>query len=292
MNIGKLGVWSLTSFLTGAEVVAFAKKVEKWGYSALWVPEVTARDPIVSSTLILANTTKLIVATGVVSAYSRDPYAMTNSQYALAEQSNGRFLLGVGLSHGPFVEGVLGHKYESPTAKLRGYLEGMAKMKYMGAQPPEKPLTVIGAVGPKMLKVAGELADGAHPFNVTTAHTAEARKILGPGKLLCPAQMVLLETDPVKARELGRKALALSLTLPNYRNGYLRMGFSEKDLENGGSDKLVDGIVAWGDEKAIRARIQEHWDNGADHVCIQPLRREGVKLTPEDEKVLEVLAPG
>src|SRR5262245_4474797 len=121
MNIGKLGVWSLTSFLTGAELVAFAKKVEKWGYSALWVPEVTARDPIVSSTLILANTTKLIVATGVVSAYSRDPYAMTNSQYALAEQSGGRFLLGVGLSHGPFVEGVLGHKHETPTAKLTAY---------------------------------------------------------------------------------------------------------------------------------------------------------------------------
>jgi probable F420-dependent oxidoreductase len=292
MNIGKLGVWALVNFLTGAESVAFAKRVEKWGYGALWVPEVTARDPLVTAALLLANTTKLNLATGVVSIFSRDPYALVNSQYALAEQSGGRFLLGLGVSHSPFVKGVLGHNFEKPAQTMKQRLEGMANMKYMGPPPPEKPKTVIGALGPKMLEVAALYADGAHPYNITPEHTAFARKALGPGKLLCPEQMVLLEKDPATARGIARKALGMSFTLPSYRNNYLRLGFSEQDCENGGSDKLIDAVVAWGDEKVIRNRIQQHWDAGADHVCIQPLRREGVKLTAEDEKVLELLAPG
>jgi probable F420-dependent oxidoreductase len=292
MNIGKLGVWTIVNLLSAPDSAAFARRVEKWGYGALWVPEITARDPLVTCSWLLANTTKLNLATGVVSIYSRDPYVAVNSQYALAEQSGGRFLLGLGVSHGPFVEGALGHKYEKPAAKMRSYLESMPRMRYMGPPPAEKPKTVIGALGPRMLEVAAAFADGAHPYNITPDHTAKARSVLGPGKLLCPEQMVLLEKDPSTARAVGRKALALSLTLPNYRNNYLRLGFSEQDLASGGSDRLVDAIVAWGDEKAIRDRIQQHWDAGADHVCIQPLRREGVKLTADDEKVLELLAPG
>jgi probable F420-dependent oxidoreductase len=292
MNIGKLGVWTIVNLLSAPDSAAFARRVEKWGYGALWVPEITARDPLVTCSWLLANTTKLNLATGVVSIYSRDPYVAVNSQYALAEQSGGRFLLGLGVSHGPFVEGALGHKYEKPAAKMRSYLESMPRMRYMGPPPAEKPKTVIGALGPRMLEVAAAFADGAHPYNITPDHTAKARSVLGPGKLLCPEQMILLEKDPSTARAVGRKALALSLTLPNYRNNYLRLGFSEQDLDSGGSDRLVDAIVAWGDEKAIRDRIQQHWDAGADHVCIQPLRREGVKLTADDEKVLELLAPG
>lgn len=292
MNIGRLGVWAMVNVMTAADSAAFARRVEKWRYGALWVPEVTARDPFVTSSWLLANTTTLNLATGIASIYSRDSFAAINSQYALAEQSGGRFLLGLGVSHGPFVEGVLGHKFEKPAPQMKRYLETMARMKYMGPQPIEKPKTVVGALGPKMLEIAATLADGAHPYNITPNHTAEARRILGPGKLLCPEQMVLLEKDSSTARAIGRKALALSLTLPNYRSNYLRMGFGAQDMDHGGSDRLIDAIVAWGDEKAIRGRIQQHWDAGADHVCIQPLRRESVNLTPEDEKVLELLAPG
>lgn len=292
MNIGRLGVWSLVNFMSAAESAAFARRVEGWGYGALWVPEVTARDPLVTCAWLLANTTRLNLATGVVSVYSRDPYVAVNSQYALAEQSGGRFLLGLGVSHGPFVEGALGHTYEKPAVKMRRYLESMPKMRYLGPPPAEKPKTVIGALGPRMLEVAAALADGAHPYNVSPEHTARARGALGPGKLLCPEQMVLLEQDPATARAIGRKALALSFSLPNYRNSYLRMGFATQDLENGGSDRLIDTIVAWGDEDAIRGRIQQHWDAGADHVCIQPLRRDGVKLAEGDLRVLELLAPG
>jgi probable F420-dependent oxidoreductase len=292
MNIGRLGVWSLVNFMSAADSAAFARRVEGWGYGALWVPEVTARDPLVTCSWLLANTTRLNLATGVVSVYSRDPYVALNSQYALAEQSGGRFLLGLGVSHGPFVEGALGHTYEKPAAKMRHYLESMPKMRYLGPQPAEKPKTVIGALGPRMLEVAAALADGAHPYNVSPEHTARARGTLGPGKLLCPEQMVLLEQDRATARAISRKALALSFTLPNYRNSYLRMGFTTQDIENGGSDRLIDTIVAWGDEDTIRGRIQEHWDAGADHVCIQPLRRDGLQLRADDLRVLELLAPG
>ena len=210
----------------------------------------------------------------------------------MAEQSGGRFLLGLGVSHGPFVEGVLGHTFEKPAPKMKRYLEAMARMKYLGPAPIEKPKTVVGALGPRMLQVAAALADGAHPYNVTPQHTAEARKILGPGKLLCPEQMVLLEKNPSVARGIAREAIGMSFTLPNYRNNYLRIGFSAEDLENGGSDRLVDAIVAWGDEKTIRDRIRLHFEAGADHVCIQPLRRGTKILTGDDEKVLELLAPG
>jgi len=292
MNIGRLGVWAMVNVMSAPESAAFAQRVERWGYGTLWVPEVTARDPFVTCAWLLAKTTTLNLATGIASIYSHDSYATINSQYALAEQSDGRFLLGLGVSHGPFVEGVLGHKFEKPALQMKRHLESMAKMKYLAPQPAEKPKTVIGALGPKMLDVAAADADGVHSYNVTPKHTAEARRILGPGKLLCPEQMVLLEKDPAVARAVARRALALSFTLPNYRNSYLRMGFNESDFENGGSDTLIDAIVAWGDERAIRERIQQHWDAGADHVCIQPLRRSGMTLSAEDEQVLAVLAPG
>lgn len=292
MNIGRLGVWALVNFASAPDSAAFARRLEQWGYGALWVPEVTARDPLVTCAWLLANTTRLNLATGIVSIYSRDPFATVNAQFALAEQSGGRFLLGLGVSHGPFVEGVLGHQIEKPVPKMKRYLEGMAGMKYLGPPPIEKPRTVLGALGPKMLALAAALADGAHPYNVTPEHTAKAREILGPGKLLCPEQMVLLEDDPSVARACARKAIALSLTLPNYRNNYLRMGFGVQDMENGGSDRLIDAIVAWGSERNIRERIEQHFDAGADHVCIQPLRRGTLTLTVADEKVLELLAPG
>jgi probable F420-dependent oxidoreductase len=186
---------------------------------------------------------------------------------------------------------VRGHVYEKPIAKMRAYLETMAKIHYISPRPAEKPPTVIAALGPQMLTLTAELADGAHPYNVTPEHTAQARALLGPGKFLCPEQKVMLETDPAIAREAGRRNLAVYLPLPNYRNNLLRLGFTQADLEGGGSDRLIDGLVAWGDENAIRKRIQAHWDAGADHVCIQSIRRDGDAGKPPDEKIFELLSP-
>lgn len=290
-NIGRLGVWGLFSHLDAQAFAALAQRLEAWGYGAFWLPEAFGRDPLVAASWALANTRRMQVATGIANIYARDALAAVNAQYGLAEQSGGRFLLGLGVSHGPFVEAVRGHRYERPLAAMQAYLEAMARATFSGAQPAQTPKTVLAALGPRMLELAARLADGAHTYNVTPDHTARARQILGPGKLLCPEQMVVLETDPATARAIGRKVLGHSLPLPNYRASFLRMGFTDADLEGGGSDRFIDSIVAWGDEDAIRARIQQHWDAGADHVCIQSLPREGMAVQAPDQKIFELLAP-
>jgi probable F420-dependent oxidoreductase len=288
---GKLGIWGLFSHLSADAFAALARTTEDWGYGTLWLPEAFGRDLLVASSWALASTKRLRVATGIANIYARDSVAAVNAQYGLAEQSNGRFLLGLGVSHQAFVEQVRGHAYRKPLAAMRTYLQAMARAQYMGVPPAQRPKTVLAALGPQMLRLAAELADGAHTYNVNPDHTAQARAILGPQKLLCAEQKVLLETDPSTARSIGREVLSYSLPLPNYRNSFLRMGFGENDLQDGGSDELIDSIIAWGDEDAIRARIQEHWDAGADHVCIQSLPREGMALRSEDQKIFELLAP-
>ncbi|MCB2061274.1 MAG: TIGR03620 family F420-dependent LLM class oxidoreductase [Novosphingobium sp.] len=293
MNIGRLGIFLLADVHPAPDLVALTKRAEDWGYGTVWIPEAFARNPMVGAALILANTDKLNVATGIANIYARDSLATVNAQYGLAEMSNGRFLLGLGVSHRALVEGMRGQQYQDkPLALMRSYLERMRATEYQGPPPPEKPATVLGALGPKMLALSASHADGAHPYNVTPDHTKSAREILGPGKLLCPEQKVLLETDASKARAIAREALALYLTLPNYRNNFTRMGFSDEDMDNGGSDRLVDAMVAWGDEGAIRKRLQEHFDAGADHVAVNVLAQKDRTITREDEKILELLAPG
>ena len=229
------------------------------------------------------------MATGIANIYARDPMAMANGQRGLAEQSSSRFLLGVGVSHRPTVEGMRGHTYGKPVATMRAYLEAMRMAPYLAPEPPDPPLTVVAALGPRMMALSAELADGAHPYNTTPEHTAQARTILGPGKLLCPEVWVLLETDRARAHSAAREALARYLQLENYVRAWHRQGFDDGDLAGGGSDRFLDAIVAWGDEGAIRARIQQHWDAGADHVCIQPIGPPGSR--EPDERVLDLLAP-
>jgi probable F420-dependent oxidoreductase len=291
MQLGKLGVWVGMDALAAKDAAAFAKRVEGWGYAALWLPESRGRDALVMSGWLLANTEKLIVATGIANIYARDPMAMKNGQRTLAEMTQDRFLLGVGVSHRPMVEGVRGHNYGAPVKTMRAYLEAMRAAPYGAPAPHREPMTVVAALGPQMMKLSGELADGAHPYNTAPEHTHQAREILGPGKLLCPEVWVLLETDPAKARAAGRRALTRYLQLDNYVRGWHRQGFGENDLVGGGTDHFIDAMVAWGDEGAIRRRIQQHWDAGADHVCIQPIVPEGAR-GPIDERVLALLAPG
>jgi probable F420-dependent oxidoreductase len=290
MELGKLGVWTGMDAMTAATGAAYAKRVEAWGYAALWLPESRGRNALVHSSWLLAHTEKLIVATGIANIYARDPMAMANGQRGLAEQSGGRFLLGVGVSHRPMVEGMRGHNYGRPVATMRAYLQAMRDTPYPAPPPPEPPLTIVAALGPRMMALSAELADGAHPYNTTPEHTAEARRILGSGRLLCPEVWVLLETDPGKARAAAREALSRYLQLENYVNAWHRQGFGDKDLAGGGSDRFLDAIVAWGSEAAIRDRIRQHWDAGADHVCIQPISPPGSRRVGDD-RLLELLAP-
>ncbi len=289
MDLGKLGVWTSMDGMSAAEAAAFARRVEAQGYAALWLPESRGRNALVHSSWLLANTQRLVIAPGIANIYARDPMAMAAAQTGLNEQSGGRFLLGIGVSHAPAVEGMRGHSYGKPIATMRAYVEGMKQAAYAAPQPGEKPLLILAALGPHMLELSAELADGAHPYNTTPEHTQKARRILGAGKLLCPEQMVLLESDPERARRVARRTLVRYMQLDNYVRAWRQQGFGD-DLAGGGSDRFVDAIVAWGDERAIGARIRQHWDAGADHVCIQPLAPEGSR-PGADERVLKALAP-
>jgi len=289
MDLGKLGGWSFLEALPAAAAADSARRVEGYGYTALWIPEAVGREVFASAAWLLAATERLVVATGIANIYARDPITMAAGQKTLAEQSDGRFLLGIGVSHKPLVEGVRGHDASKPLATMRGYLDRMAAAPYSAVAPPGDLPIVIGALHPRMLELAAERTAGAHPYLVPPEHTAFAREKMGAGPWLCVEQKVLLETDAAKARSVARQAIAMYLGLPNYRRNLERFGFGASDLDGGGSDRLVDAVVAWGDECAIEARIQAHFDAGADHVCIQPVHPDGLPVP--DERVLEALAP-
>jgi probable F420-dependent oxidoreductase len=287
MKLGKLGAFVAFDSLPAAEAAALAKRIESWGYGALWTPEGAGREVFTSCGWLLANTRSLIVASGIANIYARDPFASAAVQKGLNEQSGGRFLLGLGVSHAYFVEGLRRLEYGKPVATMKAYLEGMAAAAYASVAPASAPKTVLAALGPKMTELAGLMTDGAHPCNVPPEHTRQAREILGAGKLLCVEQGAILETDAGRARAAARENLAIYLKLPNYLNHWKRLGFSDSDFAGGGSDRLIDAVIVWGDEKAIRQRIDEHWQAGADHVCVQPIGVNG----GVDERLLELLRP-
>ena len=290
MELGRLGVWFATDAMTAPEAAELAQQVESLGYGALWIPETVGRDPMAHSSWLLANTTDLVVATGIANIHYRDAATAAQCQLTLAEQSGGRFLLGLGVSHIPLVEGFRGHDYGKPLTAMREYLAKMGDALYVAPAPPDDPPTVIAALGPKMLALAAERCQGAHPYFVTPEHTATAREVLGPERWLCVEQKVVLETDPAAAREVCRRNAGIYLDLPNYRNNWKRLGFEDADFENGGSDRFIDATFAWGDTDVIAARVEEHFAAGASHVCIQPFDPETMGRI--DTRVLEALAPG
>jgi len=288
-DLGRLGVWTWLEAYSANDCIALAQRLEQQGYGALWVPEAFGRDPFVLLTLLARETTKLKLATGIANIYARDAMAMNAARLSLQEISGGRLVLGLGVSHAEIVTPMRHHDYGKPVATMRGYVGAMNAASYAAPRPAQTVPVILAALREKMLGLAAEIADGAHPYFVTPEHTARARAILGPDKLLAPEQKVLLVKDASEARRLARQYMALYLGLQNYRNNLLWLGFTERDFEAGGSDRLVDAIVAWGDETAIRKRIEAHWANGADHVCIQPLRPDG--QPGFDPVALAALAP-
>jgi probable F420-dependent oxidoreductase len=274
MDTGKLGVWYFFDGLSSADAADAAQRIESLGYGTLWIPETVGKSPIVTASWLLANTTKLNLATGIINIYHREPGVTMAAQKSLAEQSGGRFLLGMGVSHKPLVEGVRGLEYGPPVATMKTYLEKMAASPYTGFPPAEDPPLVIAALGPKMLELAASACAGAHPYFSSPDHTRMAREIMGPDAWLCVEQKVILETDAAKARELAKPVAKIYQRLPNYRNNWLRMGLSEDDINNL-SDKFIDTTFAWGSAQDIKARIAEHMDAGATHVCIQPVNPNG-----------------
>jgi len=288
-EIGELGVWTWLDNQPASEAAAFAQQLERWGYSALWIPEAVGRDPFALVGYLAANSETLVLATGIANIYARDPMTMRAAQLTLGEMAPGRFVLGLGVSHANIVTGLRGHEYKSPVPAMRDYLEAMKKSIFAGLQPENEPPIVIGALREKMLRLSAQQTRGVHPYFVTPDHTKLARSLIGKDSWLCPEQKVLLETDPAVARRVAREAMKVYTGLPNYQNNLRVFGFDTPDFEDGGSDRLVDAIVAWGDEQAIADRIKAHMDAGADHVCIQPLRPDGGP--GPDRRALEALAP-
>ncbi|MEE4361089.1 MAG: TIGR03620 family F420-dependent LLM class oxidoreductase [Pseudomonadales bacterium] len=276
MDTGRLGVWYFTETMAAQQAAEAAQRIEALGYGTLWIPETTGRNPMAHAAWLLANTRTLNLATGIANIYHREPGVTLSAQNTLAEQSGGRFLLGMGVSHRPLVEGVRGLEYGPPVATMRKYLEAMDQAPYSAVPPAAKPKRVIAALGPKMLETARDLCDGAHPYFTSPDHTQMAREILGPDRMLCVEQKVVLETDATRARELARGIAQIYIGLPNYRNNWLRMGLTEEDLAGAGSDRFIDATFAWGTVEAIKSRIKAHFDAGATHVCLQPVNPNGV----------------
>ena len=277
MELGRLGVWYFTDGMSATDAADTVQRIEKLGYSALWIPETVGRNPFVHASWLLANTETLILATGIANVYHREPGVTLAAQNTLAEQSEDRFLLGLGVSHKPLVEGLRGLEYGPPVATMRRYLEKMAASPYMARPPTTQPQTVIAALGPKMLELARERTSGAHPYFSSPAHTKMARDILGPDRMLCVEQKVILTDDKEKALTAARATAGTYQQLPNYQNNWLRMGLSRADFEGEATEKFVNETFAWGSAAAINERLQEHFEAGASHVCIQPVNPNGVQ---------------
>ncbi|MHB8612936.1 MAG: LLM class F420-dependent oxidoreductase [Candidatus Dormibacteraceae bacterium] len=287
MKLGPIGIWTSTlDAQPAAEAQEAARELERLGYAAIWFGESVRREAFSNAGILLAATSRIVVATGIANIYARDALTMSAGQKTLAEAYPARFLLGIGVSHQPNVEEVRGHVYGRPVATMRAYLEAMSTAPYQSVQPPERPATVLAALGPNMLKLAAERTDGAHPYFVPVEHTRRARAILGPDAVLAPEQAVVLETDPARARAVARGHTQTYLRLPNYANNLRRLGYSEADLSGSGTDRLVDDVVAWGDLDRVSSRIRSHLEAGANHVLVQVLAKDLRALPMEAWKAL------
>ena len=270
MDLGPVGIWTgQLDLQPAARAREVAAEIEELGYGALWVPEAVGREAVTHAGVLLDATTRLVVATGVANIFNRTPTAAAHAQRLLADDSGGRFLLGLGVSHSPMVEGMLGQSWDKPLTRMRDYLTALDSVFTVSPAPADAPPRVIAALGHKMLALAAELAWGALTYFVPVDHTPVAREHLGPGPQLMVEQAAVLATDAEVARDAARKHMRIYLTLPNYVNNLRRLGWGDDDFADGGSDALVDALVAWGEPDAIAERVAAHREAGADHVCIQ-----------------------
>lgn len=270
-RLGTWGVWyGGFDAHDAATLRSTARDLEAMGWDCLWVPESAGRDVMVTAAIMLEATSTLHVGTGIAQIQARHPLTTLAAQQTLAEASAGRFVLGLGVSHAALVTGHRHMTYERPLTTMREYLAAMDDAPYRGPRPPVPTPRLLAALGPRMLELAAEAADGAHPYLVTPDHTATARESLGPDALLAPEQTVIVDADSGRAREIAREWLAPYLALPNYVRNLARLGFSDEDL-SGPSQRLVDAVVAHGTVEAVAARCRDHVDAGADHVALQVL---------------------
>ncbi|MEV0573364.1 MULTISPECIES: LLM class F420-dependent oxidoreductase [unclassified Streptomyces] len=262
---GQVGIWSgalhgsRTDDAGRAAIAEALSELDDLGYGTVWIGGSPSPD---DAAAVVSATRSVTVATGILSIWDHPAQDVAARIAAIEADARGRFVLGLGVSHGPMVP-----QYAKPYSAMVAYLDALDS-----ATPPVEPgRRVLAALGPKMLKLATARAAGAHPYLVTTEHTAEAREALGPDALLAPELTVVLDTDLDRARTTARTMLSMYLQLPNYTDNLLRLGFTESDFADGGSVRLLDALFALGDTERVRARTQEYFDAGADHVALQVL---------------------
>ncbi|MDB5448046.1 MAG: hypothetical protein JWQ97_3363 [Phenylobacterium sp.] len=261
-GLGRIGVWSGEFRQADAgEAREAAAELEALGYGALWVPGGIGGPVLEQLDELLAATSRLPLATGILNIWKHEPAEVGAWWAGKSEAERGRLMLGLGISHGP----IIGAEYGKPVATMARYLDGLDA----AGVPAER--RCLAALGPKMLELSAQRTAGAHPYLAPPEHTAFARERLGPQALLAPELGVILETDAGRAREVGRRALSRYMQLPNYVNNWRRMGYSEAEV-TGPGDRLIDALFAWGTPERISARVREHLDAGADHVCLQVVR--------------------
>ncbi len=286
MDLGRLGVWYAADKLTPPEWASLVATAESLGYGTVWYSESRGYESMSLGAYLLGCGDRINVGSSIANIYARDAAAARGALHTLSAISGGRFILGLGVSHPPLVEGFRGHAYGKPVTTMRAYLDAMQGADRHAAGWP----VALAALGPRMLALAGERTRGALPYNVTPEHTARAAEILGPDRWLAVEQKVCLEVDPSTARGLARAELERYIGLDNYRNCWRSLGFTDADLERGGSARFLDAMVVWGGVQSIEARIMEHVDAGATHVCVQPVHRAGD--LDAAKRTLEALAPG
>ena len=262
----------------GGHIREAAAELDELGYSALWFPD-AGGDIMEASETLLAATRRAVVATGILNVWLHDATQVAERMGNWSDDWRGRFVLGLGISHGGVVEP---ERYRKQLGTMRAYLDALDS----ALTPVPAASRVLAALGPKMLGLARDHSAGAHPYNVTPEHTVQAREILGADRWLAPEQAVVLEQDPATARQLGRGHLAIYLGLPNYTNNLRRFGFTDDDFADGGSDRLVDAVVIWGDVDAIAGRVKEHRDAGADHVGVQVITADSTVLPRKEWREL------
>jgi probable F420-dependent oxidoreductase len=276
MDLSGVGVWSnQLRYGDAGEAADAAAELEELGFTALWIPDVGG--PLFDSIAnLLTSTKQTVIATGILNLWMHEPSDVATRYASLTKTHDERFLLGIGVSHAPLIDTREPGLYRKPLAATRAFLDGIDAAE----TPVPAENRVLAALGPKMLELSATRARGAHPYLVTPDHTRTAREVLGDGPLLLPEQAVFLTDSRDEARAVGTKFLRAYTGLPNYANNLLRSGFTQDDLD-AVSDRLLDAIIAWGDEDAIVRRVNEHRQAGADHVCVQALTAEPLRFPRE-----------
>jgi len=293
-DLGRLGVWGHLDSLPIGEARAYARRADELGFGTLWVPETVGREPFALLGLLADVTTTMRLGTSIVSIWGHDAQTTRMAALTLQEATDGRFVLGLGVSHPHLAQRLRGHEYERPLTRMRDYLTAYRSAVYKGPMPEgwSEPPVMLAALRERMLTLAATEADGAFPYLVVPRRVAWMRSVLdtpasGSRPLLAVSMPAVVETDAAAARAAARGYLAPYLRTPAYQAGWEAQGFAPADWEKPGSDALVDAMVAWGDAEALHARIGEHLAAGADHVAVIPLAADG---TTENPEVLEALA--